>query len=219
MHRLCIALLFLLLIPASALADITDTIGQIGLFYEPSASASQIGIYSPQLYDNLLPGGGIYSGTFTNAISSLTCLNAACTKLSVNLDISGISLNNVEFQGHIYPVIYFSGTLVFAGTLVEYEGGVYGCPGVGICFTGESAVSGDLTACLDPACSTQLFQLDVDPNMRALSTVHVVFDSNGKGVLESARFVNPEPATLLLFATGLAGIGWRKVRAVRTANR
>lgn len=215
MHRVCIALLFFLLIPAAnVFADTVDTIGQIGLSY--NQSLSRIGIYSPQLYDPLLPGGGVYGGTFTNAVSSLTCLNAACSKLSFYLDISGITLNSVEFQGHLYPVLYFSGTLDFTGTLFANGAGTLGCPGAGICYVGQSMVSGDLTACLDPSCSTQLFQLDVRPNMRARGAVDVVFNSNGKGVLEAAAFANPEPATLLLFATGLAGIGWRKFRLTKS---
>ena len=182
-----ITLLFFLLIPANVLAD---TITQIHILYWPSISASRITIYSPQLADLSLGGGGDIHGMFTNVVSSLACLNAACTKISVDFDISGITLNNVPLGGTIYPHIYFSGTLDFTGTLFNN----------GQNFTGESFASGNLIGCIDPACSTQLFQLGTFPNMPVQSALFGVFDSNGKGTLEGAYFVNPEPTTLLLFA-------------------
>jgi len=103
-----IALLFFLLIPANALADTSDTIGQLYLGYR--ASASPVGgiiIYSPELADFSLGGGGAIDGTFTNAVSSLVCLNAACTKLSFDLDISGITLRNVPFGGTVHSTLFF----------------------------------------------------------------------------------------------------------------
>lgn len=107
------------------------------------------------------------------------CLNAASTKISVNLDISGLSLKDVLFQNTVYPVLYFSGTLDFTGKLLQ--GPPYGCSGIsGTCFSGVTVLTGNLTACLDPACSTQLFQLDTPPNVGASSAVGIAFNSNGQ---------------------------------------
>ena len=205
MNRVCIALLFFLSIPATALADSILTIGQITISYTPPASTN-LAVYSPQL-DTGYPFR-VHPGKFTDAVTTLMCVNAACTSLSIDLSVSGITIDHVRFQGVMYPTLYLSGTLDIRGILPR--GFAYCYPGTS-CFQGVSLITGNLIACTDPACSTQLFQLDA--NLHAMSNVSIGFNAQGQPVLDTAGFVAPEPTTMLLLATGLAGIGWRKYRA------
>jgi hypothetical protein len=138
-------------------------------------------------------GGGM-------ATSSLMC-PAPCgpnDPLSFNLTLSGLQINKVQFSGTFYPVVYFSGILNLDAIRRPNSFPFH--------------LFGTLTGCSDPQCSVVLFPISVD--LRGSVTSYGIRQTDsGSFILASASFLAPEPSTLVLMGTGLAGLlsRWRKV--------
>src|SRR5262249_16268449 len=110
--------------------------------------------------------------------------------LSFNLTISGLQINKVQFNGTFYPVIYFSGILNLDATRRPNSFPFH--------------LSGTLTGCNDPQCSVVLFPISVDLR-GSVTSYRITQTDSGIFILPSAGFQAPEPSTLALVGTGLAG--------------
>jgi hypothetical protein len=140
-------------------------------------------------------GGGM-------ATSSLICA-APCgpnEPLSFSLTLSDLQINKVQFSGTFYPVVYFSGILNLDATRRPNSFPFH--------------LFGTLTGCADPQCSVVLFPISVDLR-GSVTGYRITQTDSGSFILASAGFQAPEPSTLALVGTGLAGF----VSRLRKMNR
>lgn len=133
----------------------------------------------------------MYPTTFSNALLSVTCvpLCAVGDKFSIDLKIT-----NFTAQGGPPNLGMFVGTL----NLVTNPIVLTSSSGLAIA---HFNLTGNLEACSDSTCSTELFTLAV--NVRGY--LRMIYSVNGGQLsISTAGYILPEPASITLFGTGLA---------------
>jgi hypothetical protein len=147
------------------------------------------------------PGPHFLFGSATDVdVLSLTCANHGCTGFNTTVALSGLTLNNVIFNGQHFSTVYVDGTLTLSAKFVSslpFELGQLG---------------GTFRACFDPACHTPLFSFFTNETGKTFLNV-----SNNAGTLTltGGSFATPEPTTVALLGTGclfLIGFTWKKCK-------
>jgi len=144
-----------------------------------------------------LPNGGApLSGTFMSISSSALGTVGKPGFVTINISISGLTLNDVVFDHTHYSTVYLLGTLNFSVNETIRKNGFR--------ILGEAPVFGNLEACADPSCIVQLFPLNLNVHETILQSSSFTFtNSNGQLMLTSANIQTiPEPSSLALLGTG-----------------
>jgi hypothetical protein len=147
----------------------------------------------------------MYPTTFTTAGLSTTC-TPTCgigNPFSVDLSMSNFTIREQEYAG-----VILVGTLNLITTpiILKAQNGMA---------LAKFTLTGNLEACTDLTCSTELFSLSV--NIHGPVTVGYSLNS-GQVTVSSVQFVLPEPSSMTLFGTGLAFVMGR-LRAARMKSR
>lgn len=192
MKRSLVVGLFLLLCSVSGFAD-GFQITQMAAQYNGGTTPFSWFVRIPALIHPLSFQKHHFHGGGTTATATVVCA-ASCgpmDALSFNLTVSGLQINGVQFGSVFYPVVYFSGLLNFDATRRPHSFPVH--------------IFGSLTGCADPQCSVVLFPISVDLHGR-VTGYRITQTDSGAFILASAGFQVPEPSSLALMATGLAGV-------------
>jgi hypothetical protein len=188
-----LASLVMLLCSVSAFAT-SYTSGEVAGFFGWNASLNSGGwvVRIPGLPPHIGGSPFMYGSTFSDAILSVNC-NLICAvgdSFSTNLAMTNFKVSP-----------YFGGVQIgmFVGTLNLITKPIVLTASSGIAIA-RFSLTGDLLACNDATCSTQLFTLAVNVHGYAKLTYNL---TNGKLSISSIRYTLPEPSSMTLLGTGL----------------